>query len=388
MRLAVDGRFLLQDITGVQKVALEFVTALDRLLSQGAYPGLTVDLLVPASGAMVAEPRLDQIRLHRAGRLGGHAWEQLELPRLTGSDPLLCLGNVAPASLLLRHRVPVFTMVHDLSYKYYPAAYSRAFRLAYGMLVPLALARSERVFTVSQAERESILRCYPRLDSHRLVAVQNGGGEGAAGAAVSDRAESRERGAGAVPARKLRERQCLYVGSLTRRKNAHGLLEAAVEIVRDGRTTFTFVGSTGASFERLGLHVPPELKGRLRFLGQVNDPAVIEEEYRRAAVFVFPSFYEASPLPPIEAMRFGCPVVAADIPSLRERCGDAAVYCDPGDRSSIVGQVRTVLESADRWDELQRRGLAWAGTFTWASQVRTILAHVYGQQTHEVGTSS
>jgi glycosyltransferase involved in cell wall biosynthesis len=87
-------------------------------------------------------------------------------------------------------------------------------------------------------------------------------------------------------------------------------------------------------------------------------------------------------------MRFGCPVVAADIPSLRERCGDAAVYCDPGDRSSIVGQVRTVLESADRWDELQRRGLAWAGTFTWASQVRTILAHVYGQQTHEVGTSS
>lgn len=379
MRLAIDGRFLLQDVTGVQKVALELVSALDCLLTQGAYPGLTVDLLVPARGVLVTEPKLHQVRLRRAGRLVGHAWEQFELPRLAGSDPLLCLGNVAPTSLLLRRRAPVYTMVHDLSYRYFPAAYSRPFRLAYGILVPLALALSERVFTVSRVERESILRCYPRMDAHRIVAVQNGGGEGAADAVVSDRPKSSESGASAVPARQLRERQCLYVGSLTRRKNAHGLLEAAVEVVRDGRTTFTFVGSTSASFERLGLHVPSEVKGRLRFLGQVNDPALVEEEYRRAAVFVFPSFYEASPLPPVEAMRFGCPVVAADIPSLHERCGDAAVYCDPESSTSIVEQVRAVLDSTDCWEELQRRGLARAATFSWTSQARYILSHVHDQ---------
>jgi len=377
--LTVNGRFLLQDVTGVQKVANEFVRALDALLAEGEYPGLEVELVAPARGALVIEPELKRIRLRREGRLSGHAWEQLELPGLAGRNPLLCLGNLAPVSLLVRRRAPVYTIVHDLSYKYFPSAYSGSFRAVYNSVIPAVLARSEQVFTVSESEAEAILTHYGHLVGRdRLVAVQNGGGEGAETARVSDDSTSLAPGADAVASRALRERRALYVGSLTRRKNADGLARAAIELARDEDMEFVFVGASGTSFERIGLEIPTGLADRIHLLGQVNDPARIEEEYRRASVFLFPSFYEASPLPPVEAMRFGCPVVAADIPSLRERCGEAALYCDPADGESVLGRVREVMADDGTWQDMQRKGLQRAAGFSWRSQVRAVLDRVDG----------
>lgn len=376
-RLYVDGRFLLQDVTGVQKVAIELVHALDVLLAEGGLPGWEVVVLAPRRGTLVTTPDYKVVQLRRAGRFTSHAWEQLELPRLVGTDPLLCLGNLAPLALLVSGRAPVHTMVHDLSYKYFPAAYSRGFRLVYNALVPVVLARSRTVFTVSESERSAILRHHGRLiGTHRLVAVQNGGGEGAADAGVGGSAEALEPGDPQVPSRGVRARRCLYVGSLTRRKNAEGLARAAVELVRTTDLDVVFVGATGASFGETGMSVPAELADRIHFLGQVNDPARIEAEYRNAAVLLFPSFYEASPLPPVEAMRFGCPVVAADIPSLRERCGDAVLYCDPHDVGSMVDQVRAAVDDPDVWQGLQEAGLRRAAGFTWEHQARAVMAHV------------
>lgn len=376
-RLSIDGRFLLQDVTGIQRVAIELVTALDTLLARGALPGLEVVLWVPRRGELVTTPRFEAVRLRRAGHLTSHAWEQLELPGLVGSDPLLCLGNLAPLPLLLARHAQVHTMVHDLSYAYFPQAYSRSFRLLYSALVPAALARSQHVFTVSDSERSAILRHHPRLVApSRLTAVQNGGGEGAGLARPSADPRSLSPGHPDVPARGLRARRCLYVGSLTRRKNADGLARAAVELVADSDAEVVVVGGTGTGFEDSGVHVPAHLADRVVLAGQVNDPARLEEQYRHAAVFLFPSHYEASPLPPVEAMRFGCPVVAADIPSLRERCGDAALYCDPHDVPSMVRQVRRVLDDPVLWARLQAAGLARAAGFSWERQARTVLRHV------------
>jgi len=375
--LNIDGRFLLQDVTGVQRVAIEFVQALDDMLAEGALPGLEVIVWVPRRGSLVTRPDFRAVELRRAGRLPSHAWEQLELPVLVGSGPLLCLGNLAPLALLLGGRTPVHTMVHDLSYAYFPGAYSRSFRLLYHALIPVVLARSRRVYTVSDTERAAILKRYRRLIApSRLVSAQNGGGEGAALAWPDNDLASREPGSAMVPSRVARDRRVLYVGSLTRRKNADGLARAAVELARTTDLEFVFVGATGASFEASGLTVPAELADRITFLGQVNDPSRIEEEYRRASVFLFPSHYEASPLPPVEAMRFGCPVVAADIPSLRERCGDAVAYCDPADVGTMVAQVRRVADDPALWSRLQAAGLRQAAGYSWRDQARTVLGHL------------
>jgi glycosyltransferase involved in cell wall biosynthesis len=379
MKLVINGRFLLQHVTGVQKVGIEFLRALDELLSDGMYPGLEVDLVAPRRGTLITNPVFENFKLRRRGLLPGHLWEQIELPSIAGKNSLLCLGNMAPLRSLLMRSRRVYTMVHDLSYKYYPQAYSRQFKIVYNLILPVVLARSTCVFTVSKSEVNAILARYGHLiDPTRLIPVQNGGGSDGELRPRGDYANGEAADPPKVATRDARIERCLYVGSLTKRKNAKGLGLAAIELTRSGEMEFVFIGSTQAGLADAGLEIPSDLLGKIRFLGQIDDPRRIEAEYEKASLLLFPSFYEASPLPPIEAMSFGCPVVCADIPSLRERCGDAAIYCDPHDVNSMVSQARLVLRDRILWDELQSKGLSHARNYTWRSQARTVLSQIGG----------
>jgi glycosyltransferase involved in cell wall biosynthesis len=363
LRLAVNGRFLLQDVTGVQRVGIEFTRALDRLLAHDASPTLDVELLVPASGDLVTELDLSAIRLRRAGRLRGHAWEQFDLPRLSWRSPLLCLGNTAPLARLAWRTNPTYSMIHDLSFRYFPAAYRRSFRVWYGVVMPIVLARAAAVFTVAETERDAICREYPHLSlASRIEAVQNGGGE---------------RSRMTVPPQEARRRSGLYVGSLSRRKGGAALVSIVTEMLRADRSLeFDIVGATQGNIAEVGVVLPPDVSSRVHLHGQINDPDAVERFYQSASVFVFPSLYEASPLPPVEAMSHGCPVVCSDIPSLRERCGDAAVYADPTCARQFASRALELVENQDHWRDRSRAGLARSGQFTWERQVRLILRRI------------
>jgi glycosyltransferase involved in cell wall biosynthesis len=355
----INGRFLQQQVTGVQRVAREVLAELDRLATRGdiAPPRL----LMPRKGEIIAPPTLATICVERCGRLAGHAWEQLELPFCAGTDPLLCLGNTAPAIRLHQRSRPVVVMVHDLSYKYFPNAYSWQFRTLYGALIPQVLKYADRLVTVSASEQVMIEKHYPMLkNAARFSFLQNGGVPDD----ISDAA-----GQGAVTGIQGRSFG-LYVGSLTKRKNAAGVLTAGVEFLRRyPKMRFVVIGATAESFENVSLEVPQEVIARFDFLGQVNDPQVIYDHCRYARFLLFPSFYEASPLPPIEAMTFGCPVVSSSIPSLQERCGDAAVYCEPSDQASIIDAIERLLDP-DTWAEKSNAGRTVAQKFRWADQAR------------------
>ena len=102
------------------------------------------------------------------------------------------------------------------------------------------------------------------------------------------------------------------------------------------------------------------------FAGKLSD-AALEAHYDAASVLLFPSFHEASGLPPVEAMAHGCPVVVSEIPALRERCGDAALYCDPHDVATMVAQVGRILDDTDLAADLADRGRERAAAFTWSN---------------------
>ncbi len=354
-KIAINGRFLTQAVTGVQRVGIEVCRALDDLVGEGALNGLTFEIIVPARSVLVTDLHLRHIPIRRFGVGRGHLWEQLQLPLAVGEATLLALGNTAPVASLLLRPSRTMVMVHDLSYHYFPEAYSRGFRALYELITPLILRRAARVFTVSESEKQAISHTYPDISlDDRLVAVQNGA---SLGASTVDPLLRDGRG-----------RQCLYVGSLTRRKNAEGLVAAAVSLVRDHDATFVIAGASNLIFDQVKFAIPAAVADRIIFLGQLDDPADIAHLYATSAVLLFPSFYEASPLPPIEAMSLGCPVVAADIPSLRERCGDAAAFVDPKNVESIVKSAADILNDGELWDRLSVGGRRWSRGFSWRRQ--------------------
>lgn len=348
-----NGRFLSQEVTGVQRYGHELLYALDRIIP--TRPNIRITLVCPKLDR--APPTLTNIAVEQRGNLQGHAWEQVELPWLSRGKMLFCPGNTAPAISLLDGQSVIVT-VHDLSYLYFPEAYSSAFRRVYGFLVPLAFRRARGVITVSVSERNSIVSRYPHV-APRLTAIQNGGLPN--DIASDDGDVQRE------------DNHILYVGSLSKRKNFPRMLEVACSLASKKGYKFTFVGGTAGGLLESRSGVPQAIQSLITFAGQVNDTEKLMQFYRRATVFMFPSMYEASPLPPIEAMACGCPVIAGDIPSLRERCGDAALYCDPHQTASIETQVETLMANTAMQAELAAKGRSRASEFSWNNCAAKVL---------------
>src|SRR5207245_5862597 len=87
--------------------------------------------------------------------------------------------------------------------------------------------------------------------------------------------------------------------------------------------------------------------------------------YHGAKVFAFPSADETFGLPVLEAQASGTPVVAGDIPALREVGGDGALFVAPGSASALAEGLADVLSSAPLRQRLQERGRRNAARFTW-----------------------
>ena len=109
--ICINGRFLTQRMTGVQRYAIETVRAMDRLLAERDVQTRPIcELLVPRGHNWQHGP-LAAITVRPAGTFQGHIWEQFELPLLAERGAvLLNLCNTYP--ILARH--PLVT-VHDAS---------------------------------------------------------------------------------------------------------------------------------------------------------------------------------------------------------------------------------------------------------------------------------
>ena len=370
MRLTINGRFLTQPVTGVQRYARELCATLDEALTEGeGVPDVEVEMLTPPLAARLAVslPSYDAISLREVGRGGGHRWEQTVLPRhLSGTDVLFCPGNTAPLLSLVRKRPAVVVTVHDLAFRDFPETVSGSFRRAYEVIVPSVMRRADRVITVSEAERSRMLAHFPAA-AERLTAVANGGIPRVRPVPAED---------DPVPPDGP---FVLYVGALNPRKNVAGVIAACRSLLADRPDLrAVFFGDPDRIYQAVDLGPADE---RMIFASKLGD-AALEAHYAAASLLLFPSFHEASGLPPVEAIVQGCPVVVSDIAALRERCGEAALYCDPHDVESIAAQAGRVLDDAALAADLAARGRARAATYTWENCLERTLEVVRDAGAH------
>ncbi len=352
--LIINGRFLTQPTTGVQRVARELTRELDHMVAEGLFP-LTLRL-VCEEAADIDDLELKATGVVRAGGASGHLWEQTVLPRHVRGGILLCLGNTAPlASLVAGTRVAL--MIHDLSYRLFPDAYRLHYRLGHSAMLPFLLRRSRPILTVSETEKAMLSSLVPAARG-RIVVAQNGGWRTRH---ELDAAVDRDKGG-----------YLLYVGSFSRRKNFEGVLAVGIRLARERGLPMVLVGATGNFLTPMSFDVPEDVRHLIRFEGQVEDLNRLAEFYRGAVCLLFPSFYEASPLPPLEAMSFGCPVVTSNIPSMSERCGEAAAYCDPHDLESIIDVTCKVLDNPHYAQALAQKGFIQAKKFSWRNQAAIV----------------
>lgn len=332
--IAVNGRFLTQPQTGVQRFAVEMVEALARQRDD-------VIVLAPP-GKLLNRP--EGVRVDQVGRHGGHAWEQIDMPRhlgRMGSPLLLSLGNIAP--VLYRNKV---STLHDIGFIRFPQSYSRPFRLWYRLLIPLVLRTSRAILTVSDFSRSEIAGHY-RLDPRTITVIPD---------AAADRVR--------VPDGNDRNREDPYfltVGSLAAHKNLDRLMTAFG--VLHGRHPEARLVVAGGGWKTLAHRNAPQQSG-VTLTGRVSDEE-LARLYQGATAFVFPSLYEGFGIPPLEAQAGGCPVISSRSAAMPEILGDSVLYFDAESPAQMASAMERVWIDPELRGDLSGRGRLNVRRFSW-----------------------
>src|SRR5262249_1094739 len=107
----------------------------------------------------------------------------------------------------------------------------------------------------------------------------------------------------------------------------------------------------------------------IKYLGFV-DELTLASAYAGAALFVFLSKIEGFGLPPLEAMASGVPVVASNVSSIPEVCGDAAILVSPDGAEAAADAIAHVLTTPATASRLVAAGPARAPPFSLAATAR------------------
>ena len=322
--LYINGRFLTQRMTGVERYAYNLCKAMAELHQP-------FTLICPQAPIQDCYD-VSTLQIIHYGRGNSHFWEQCILPFFfIGKKNYVVLSFTGLGSILVRHKIMT---IHDLSFLENPKWFSRPYYWWYKVMTPLAVRTSRHIITVSEFSKREIRRFYPFVKDQDITVIYN----------ATDESLFRPLTQVAPPS----ERFALAVSSLDPRKNFNRLIEAFQNIPD---CMLYIVGAYNRVFESDRGQVPvstPSDKesdrnlSPVRFLGRVSDEELVRL-YNQAVCFIFPSLYEGFGLPPIEAMSCGCPVLVSDIPVLREVCGDAATYFDPYNPYAIRKAIQQFL---------------------------------------------
>lgn len=146
----------------------------------------------------------------------------------------------------------------------------------------------------------------------------------------------------------------LFVGRLVRNKGLEYLLNAIAILKRTEPSIGLIVAGDGPMRKELASKVKKlELTDCVTFLGSVRN-SKLPAQYQSAAVAVFPfTGQQGFGLVITEAMGCGCPVIASDLPAMRQtiKHGVTGFLSPPGDAKALAETIQTCL--AD--DELRRK---------------------------------
>ena len=358
-RVVINGRFLSQAITGVQRFAREVVRALDGLIEQEEVNPREFQFSLAVPPGFESDLGLRHIPLRVVGKGRGQLWEQASLALHDRSALLLSLCNLGP--ITRPHQVVV---LHDASVFAVPSAYSFAFRNWYRINIRGLGRRAARVITPSRFSATELAR-YAGIADDRFTVVHLG----------ADHLDAVEPDQTVFARHQIGQRPyILAVSSEAPHKNLVALVHALPLL----RTTVPDleVVSVGGSFPAIfaGQKGPPE---QIRRVGYTRD-AELKALYQRAECFVYPSWYEGFGLPPLEAMRTGCPVIVSRAASLPEICGDGALYFDPNDPASLAEAASRLMGNEGLRDSMRVAGQQRAAQFSWRKTARGVFEVLQG----------
>lgn len=344
--LYINGRFLTQPGTGVQRYAREIVANFDALLDNNELAQeVCLCCLVPRGPTYGTLWR--NITIEEVGINHGNLWEQIDLPIYLKGGFLFSPANSGP--VLYRNQAITF---HDASVFAIPNVYSFWFRRKYELIFKRLASLAKVIFTGSRFSQGELSH-YLKHPSERFKVIHLAG----------DHMDRIQADLNILRRYDLQKNgYILIVGGQSLRKNL-AAVGKALELIRSG-TRVVFAGEGNQNiFSRKSARGTTK---NIIALGYITDEE-LKALYLNALGLILPSFYEGFGLPILEAMHCGCPVLCARAASLPEVAGDAALFFDPMNARNIAETVDRIVLDPQLRNKLTQKGYQRAKKFSWRS---------------------
>lgn len=280
-------------------------------------------------------------------------WLQCIFPFLVKRDKCDIVYSTTHHGNLFITNKQVLT-IHDLLAVKFPNQY-RMQNIYFRHIIPILLAKSPYLFTVSQNTKKDIIDCY-HFDSERIETIYNS----------YDSSHF-------YPHTQLKFKEkygdyILFLGASFPHKNIERAIRAFLKYKKYNLNNekLLVVNKPNEYFNSVKQKFAnnPDLSKSVYFLDYASyqDLPIL---YSNAIALFYPSLYEGFGIPPLEAMACGCPVIVSNNSSLPEVCGDSALYIDPESEESMIDALKNITNNSELINELRQKGLVQASKFSW-----------------------
>lgn len=293
-------------------------------------------------------------------------WPHLD--RLLGGVDVYFLPNINFVAVSKKAKLVV--TAHDLSFEYFPEAFSTKQRFWHYLINFRGLIRrAHAVIAVSHSTKEDLVSVYT-IDPKKITVIHSGV-DGEFRPLSRNNTELLE----VQKKYSLPHNFILSLGTFEPRKNTVATVQAFEAFCKVYPTLsesvhLVLAGAYGWKSEELRqavIHSP--VRKRIHVVGYVapeDKPAL----YNLAKVFVYPSLYEGFGFPPLEALACGTPVITSSVASLPEVVGESAIFIDPYRPDDIMEALVAVFEDPDFREKLKQKGVAHAQQFQWLTTAK------------------
>lgn len=268
--------------------------------------------------------------------------EQLLLPSKVRPCDLFWSPHFNVPLLPVRSKRRVVT-IHDLYHLTHFKKLSFTEKAYVKLIIPHAIKNSDKIITVSNFSRSEILKFFPSVEG-KISVIEN---------CVDKKIFYLPK-----DLKIIREKYCLnenfflFVGNFKEHKNIGTLIRAFALFLRKSsfNANLIIVGKKIGlrNFSDVELLIKKEkIEKNVRIINDLSDDE-LKSFYCLSKALIFPSFYEGFGLPALEAMVLRTPVIASNIPSLKEVCAEGALYFDPHSSDELASAMEKMCDENER----------------------------------------
>jgi len=357
MKIGIDGRLLVRNITGLERLIYNLATHLDKIITQDNEIYLYTSN-INKTGLLF----FNKIKTRNVDVLFNDiSNKEIKLFHMTYKpqsieDVLDFVGinYVFTLNDLIAYN---FKYKREESDFYY---YRKVLEFTvYGANKIIALSNHNKndVLEKFQVDENKIEVIYPGIDSRKFVKIDDD-------TLITNFKKKYE----------LPQYYLLYLGTDYPHKNLKNLFLSFKQLINSKEFKDVYLVVAGES--RYGkdhiVNEIKEIKDKLILLNHFPEQNIVEL-YNGALAFIYPSLYEGFGFPPLEAMACGIPVIASKATSIPEVVGDAGLLVDAENIDELSKAMEKLLTDNELKKALVARGYERVKFFNWGTTAKKTL---------------